>query len=81
MEHEDMLNERDNETKLPIANMQMLAKQDDSQDGIIETPIERDKLNEQIREFDAKLQLEHDKLKFEEEKLTKTLKAKNNGNK
>jgi hypothetical protein len=78
---QNTINERDNETKLLIANMQMLAKQDDSQDGIIETPIERDKLNEQIREFDAKLQLEHDKLKFEEEKLTKTLKAKNNGNK
>jgi hypothetical protein len=81
LELKNTLNERDNETKLLIANMQALAQQDQAQNGIIEKPIERDKLNEQLREFDAKLKLEYDKLKFEEEKLTKTLKAKNNGNK
>lgn len=77
----DTMNTRDNETKLLIANMQVLAQQDNAQDGIVERPIERDKLNEELRQFDAKLKLEYDKLKFENTKLEKTLKAKKNDNK
>ena len=58
LEHEDMLNQRDNETKILIATIQANSKQ------VPETPqpqdqgmteAERAKLNEQIREFDANL--------------------------
>ena len=58
LEHEDMLNQRDNETKILIATIQANSKQ------VSETPqpqdqgmteAERAKLNEQIREFDANL--------------------------
>ena len=58
LEHEDMLNQRDNETKILIATLQANSKQvsenEQSQNQGM-TEAERAKLNEQIREFDANL--------------------------
>ena len=70
IEHEDMLNQRDNETKILIATMQMEAKVEED-DGI-QTPEysqeAKDRLMEQMREFDARLNLDRDKFEFEKHK-------------
>lgn len=70
MEHEDMLNQRDNETKILIATMQMEAKS--VEDDGIQTPEysqeAKDRLMEQMREFDARLSLDRDKFEFEKHK-------------
>ena len=60
-------NIRDNSTKLQIA---MLTKDGDIDDGInVEYSQEaKDKLLEQIREFDEKLKLDRDKLNLEKRK-------------
>lgn len=64
LQQEDVLNQRDNETKILIAQMQI-----NSQNDIIQEPEysqeSKDKLLEQIKEFDAKMKLERDKLEFE----------------
>lgn len=76
MELEDSLNQRDNETKILIATMQQANNTDD---GIIEPEYSeeaRDKLYEQIREFDAKLKLDQEKLAFEKKKHAEDLKLK-----
>lgn len=70
MEHEDMLNQRDNETKILIATMQMEAKVAED-DGIQVTEYSqeaKDRLMEQMREFDARLNLDRDKFEFEKHK-------------
>ena len=70
MEHEDMLNQRDNETKILIATMQMEAKA--VEDDGIQTPEysqeAKDRLMEQMREFDQRLSLDRDKFEFEKHK-------------
>ena len=76
MELEDSLNQRDNETKILIATMQQANNADD---GIIEPEYSeeaRDRLYEQIREFDAKLDLDKEKLAFEKKKHSEELKLK-----
>jgi hypothetical protein len=76
MELEDSLNQRDNETKLLIATMQQSNTTDD---GVIEPEYSqeaKDKLYEQIREFDAKMSLDRDKLEFEKKKHSKELELK-----
>lgn len=76
MELEDGLNQRDNETKLLIATMQQANNNDD---GITEPEYSqeaKDKLYEQIREFDAKLNLDKDKLNFEKKKHEDEIKLK-----
>ena len=71
MEHEAMLNNNDNETKIIVAQIAASAKTlADSKDGI-EVPMsesEREKLRENIRQFNAKLDLEKEKLSFEKDK-------------
>jgi hypothetical protein len=77
MQQEDMLNQRDNETKLLIANMQMLNKE--SEDGIQEPVYSqeaKDKLSEQIRQFNEKIKLERDRLNFDKDKANKELELK-----
>ena len=69
LEQEDRLNERDNETKLLIA--QISAAKNVSDDGIKEPVYSqeaKDKLAESMRQFDQKLQLEKDKLSLEKKK-------------
>lgn len=66
MEQEDRLNQRDNETKILVANISHSAD-----DGIQEPEYSeeaRDKLRESMRQFDAKLALEKDRLAFDKKK-------------
>lgn len=71
MQHEDQLNQRDNETKILIASMQAEAKlMDESSDGIQPEYSQeaKEKLLESMRQFDARLALDKDRLAFEERK-------------
>lgn len=70
MQQEDILNQRDNETKILIAQMQAYSKNNED-DNISEPEYSqeaKDKLIQQIKEFDAKIKLERDKLNFEKQK-------------
>lgn len=70
MQQEDTLNQRDNETKILIAQMQLESK--NLENGGIEEPEysqeAKDKLMQQIKEFDAKLKLDRDKFNFDKRK-------------
>ena len=71
MELEDTLNQRDNETKILVAQIAASVKvnQGDT-DGIQEPMSEeaREKLKEQIRQFNAKLELDRERLNFDKDK-------------
>lgn len=70
MQQEDRLNQRDNETKILIAQMQAYNKNNED-DGIIEPEYSqeaKDKLMEQIREFDERLKLDREKLSLDKKK-------------
>ena len=71
MELEDTLNQRDNETKILVAQIAASVKvnQGDT-DGIQEPMSEeaREKLKEQIRQFNAKLELDMERLNFDKDK-------------
>lgn len=71
MEQENILNERDNETKIIVAQIAASVKVNDNDtDGIQEPMSEeaREKLKEQIRQFDARLALDRDRLQFDKSK-------------
>ena len=72
MEQENLLNERDNETKIIVAQISASAKakENEENDGIQEPMSEdaREKLREQIREFDARLALDKERLQFDKDK-------------
>ena len=73
MQQQDMLNQRDNDTKLLIAQINAVQKERDVvTDGIIEPEMmnenERETLREKIREFDAKLSLDKQRLEFDKDK-------------
>ena len=72
MEQENLLNERDNETKIIVAQISASAKakENEENDGIQEPMSEdaREKLREQIREFDARLALDRERLQFDKDK-------------
>ena len=71
MELEDALNQRDNETKILVANIAASVKVNDGDSDGIQEPMsegDREKLREQIREFDARLALDKDRLSFEKDK-------------
>ena len=72
------MNREDNETKVLVAQIQAdsklestYAQQDNNSDGIVTPMSETDKakLNEQIREFNLKLQQDGKKLDIERQKL------------
>lgn len=70
MQQEDTLNQRDNETKILIAQMQVSSKEN-ADDGIKEPEYSqeaKDKLMESIRQFNEKIKLDRDKLDFEKRK-------------
>jgi hypothetical protein len=71
LELEDLLNQRDNETKVLIAQMNLAAKNSENEDGIEEPMSEeaREKLKESIRQFNEKLKLDRDKLNLEKTKV------------
>lgn len=74
MQQEDLLNQRDNETKILVAQINAQAKQENStedlNDGIEEPMSEADraKLKESIRQFNEKMKLEREKLAIQKEK-------------
>ena len=74
MEHEAALNTENNETKIIVANINAQARMYDEanvvNDGIEEPMSEeaREKLKEQIRQFDARLALDKERLAFDKHK-------------
>lgn len=71
LQQEDMINQRDNETKILVAQINAQSKEGVvSDDGIIEpmSEAEREKLKEEIRQFNEKLELDKEKLNLEREK-------------
>ena len=69
MQQEDALNQRDNETKILVAQINASSKKED--DGIVEPEYSqeaKDKLMQQMKEFDAKLKLDREKFEFEKVK-------------
>ena len=78
MQQEDMLNQRDNDTKVLIATINAQNK-----DVSVEMPEDksmsegdRAKLDEQIREFDKKHELDRQRLEFDKEKANKDAELK-----
>ena len=63
IELQDKMNQRDNDTKVLVAT---ITHQDD---GIQETPLDRDKLMEEMRQFDERLKLDREKLALDKEKV------------
>lgn len=83
MDMKDQQNIRDNETKLLIANINSSQSEEDNSE-VLDTN-KRKELEEKIREFDAKLKLdreklEHDKSKSKEELEIKRKQANNKNN-
>lgn len=77
MELKDQINMRDNETKILIATMQQASNAED--DGIQEPEYSqeaKDKLIQQMKEFDAKLKLERDKFEFDKQTKREELRLK-----
>lgn len=81
-EFKDKINQRDNETKVLVAEINgqaeaerfaiMNAGRDLERDGIQEmNEIQRDQFKESIRQFDKKMQLEKDKLEMQKQKIKK----------
>ena len=71
MELEDTLNQRDNETKILVAQIAASVKVNQGDTDGIQEPISeeaREKLKEQIRQFNAKLELDRDRLNFDKDK-------------
>lgn len=70
MQQEDALNQRDNETRILVAQINAMYKKDADGDGLVNEGSEdssRD-LDEKVREFDEKMRLERDKLAWEKQK-------------
>ena len=66
---QDTINQRDNETKLLVANIQAQSKRDADGDGIInENENNAIDLNERIRQFDEKMKLDRDKFEYQKQK-------------
>ena len=64
----DAMNQRDNDTKLLIANMNALAAKDADGSGIVDNNLDSQKLNEQLKEFSERLDLDRERLEFERQK-------------
>lgn len=78
MQHEAAMNTEDNETKILVATINAQSKQSPEDDGIQEPMSEeaREKLRESIRQFDAKLKLDRDRLEFDKQKAQTDAKLK-----
>ena len=72
MQMQDMLNQRDNETKILVATIQAEARVRDDEDGDginpEYSPEAKEKLMESMRQFDQKMQLERDRFNFDKKK-------------
>lgn len=79
LEQQDMMNQRDNETRIIVAQINSKAEADrlaiiNHDDGVEEpvfTEEAKANLKEKIREFDAKLKLDRQKLELEKKKVAK----------
>lgn len=76
LQQENILNQRDNETRLLIANIQALSKRDADGDGVVNEGVDQNDLAEKIREFDAKLKLDRDKFEYQKQQDKRELDAK-----
>lgn len=75
LQQKDAMNQRDNETKILIATINA----NNQEDGIAEPEYSqeaKDKLAESIRQFDAKLKLDREKLEWEKQKNSDNNKVK-----
>ena len=68
MQMKDQMNMRDNETKILVANIQANANLDDGIEEPEYSQEAKDSLAEKIREFDAKLKLDRERLAFDKDK-------------
>lgn len=71
MQLEDSLNQRDNETKILVATIAAESKKSEENDGIIEPEYSqeaKDKLLENMRQFNARLKLDRERLAFDKDK-------------
>lgn len=71
LQQEDALNERDNETKIIVAQINAQSRANTEDDGIQEPVYSqeaKDKLAESMRQFDKRLQLDRDKLNLDKKK-------------
>ncbi len=90
-EFKDSMNQRDNETKIVVAEINSQAEmailqlknhmtaEDELNDGIEPDDYSqeaKDRLMEQMREFDARLKLDRDKLEFDKQKSKEDLEIK-----
>ena len=78
MEHEAAMNSENNETKIIVATISAQSNKIPENDGIEEPMSEeaREKLREQIRQFDARLALDKERLAFDKEKANTDAKLK-----
>lgn len=79
MELENTLNQRDNETKIFVAQIAASIKVNENDTDGIQEPMSdeaREKLKENIRQFNARLELDKDKLSLDREKMKKDLEIK-----
>ena len=80
MEQEFVMNENDNETKIIVAQIAASVKAKEGQeDGGIQEPMsetDREKLRESIRQFDARLALDKERLDFDKQKAATDAKLK-----
>lgn len=80
MEQEFIMNENDNETKIIVAQIAASVKAKEGQeDGGIQEPMsetDREKLRESIRQFDARLSLDKERLEFDKQKAQTDAKLK-----
>ena len=82
LQQEDLLNQRDNETKILVAQINAQSKLDSTEtpgdDGIQEpmSETDREKLKESIRQFNEKMKLEREKLAVQKEKNSEDARLK-----
>jgi hypothetical protein len=68
MQLKDQLNQRDNETKILVATISANSKMEDGIQEPEYTQEAKDKLLENMRQFDARLKLDRDRLEFDKSK-------------
>jgi hypothetical protein len=76
LQQEDMMNQRDNETKILVATISANSKVEDGIEEPTYSQEAKDKLMETMREFDARLQLDRDRLNFDKQKAATDAKLK-----
>ena len=68
MQLKDEMNQRDNETKILVATISANSNQDDGIEEPVYSQEAKDKLMESMRQFDARLKLDRERLEFDKSK-------------